>query len=64
MIIRERRKELGRVFLDMGKYLFTTIAIGSLVSKDIKLSAVIVALIASAIVLIIGFYTVPKDKEE
>jgi len=64
MIIRECRKELGRVFLDMGKYLFTTIAIGSLVSKDIKLSAVIVALIASAIVLIIGFYTVPKDKEE
>lgn len=48
----------------MGKYLFTTIAIGSLVSKDIKLSAVIVAIIASAIVLIIGFYTIPKDKEE
>jgi len=48
--IRARRKELGRVFLDIGKYLFTTIAIGSLIS-DVNLVTVIIAFLASAFVL-------------
>ena len=61
--IRARRKALGRVFLDIGKYLFTTIAIGSLISKDVNPVTVTIAFFASAFILIIGFYIIPTDKE-
>ena len=62
--IRERRKELGKVFLDIGKYLFTTIAIGSLISEDVNLLTVMVAFLASAFILVIGFYITPTDEEK
>jgi hypothetical protein len=33
---RERRKEVGKVFFDLSKYLLTTIAIGSLLAKEVN----------------------------
>jgi hypothetical protein len=47
---RERRKEVGKVFFDLSKYLLTTIAIGTLITKEsLNIKALFIALIASSV---------------
>lgn len=62
---RERRKEVGKVFFDLSKYLLTTIAIGSFVSREsLNIKALIIALIASGISMLVAYYIYPPDKED
>jgi hypothetical protein len=44
---RERRKEVGKVFFDLSKYLLTTVAIGSLLSKEVNTITTAIATISS-----------------
>ncbi len=60
---RERRKEVGKVFFDLSKYLLTTIAIGSLFSKDVNLATTSVAAGASFLLMALAYYIAPLDKE-
>lgn len=62
---RERRREVGKVFFDLSKYLLTTIAIGSFVVKEsLSVKALIIALIASSIAMLVAYYIYPPDKED
>jgi len=62
---RERRKEAGRVFLDLSKYLATTVAIGSLFAKDsIEWLPVISGGLLAVVLFAIGVKTIPPDKED
>lgn len=62
---RERRKEVGKVFFDLSKYLLTTIAVGSFVVKEsLSVSAFIIALLASSVAMVVAYYIYPQDKED
>ncbi len=63
---RSRRSELGKMLLDVSKYLFTIGLIGGILTPQGKeltlgmgLAIFIVALVSAAM----GFYVIPKDKE-
>lgn len=62
---RERRKEVGKVFFDLSKYLLTTIAVGSFVVKEsLSVNAFIIALLASSVAMVVAYYIYPQDKED
>ncbi len=61
---RERRKEVGKVFFDLSKYLLTTIAIGSLLSKDVYAVTTALATISSFMLMALAYYITPLDKED
>jgi len=61
---RNRRKALGNVFFDVAKYLLTTTAVGSFVVKDVNLVASAIASPASFVLIAIGYYITPQDKEK
>lgn len=61
---RDRRKEAGKVFLDLSKYLATTVAVSGLFSKDIiNWFAVLLGGIIAIGLFITGIKTIPQDKE-
>ena len=64
MVNRQRRQESGKVFLDLSKYLATTVAISGFFSKDRVdgLTVILGAIIAGAL-FIIGVKMIPPDKE-
>lgn len=61
---RERRKEAGKVFFDLSKYLATTVAISGLFTKElINWFAVIGGILVAVVLFCIGIKTIPPDKE-
>jgi hypothetical protein len=60
---RERRKEVGKVFFDLSKYLLTTVAIGSLLSKEVNAITTAIAAISSFVLMALAYYITPLDKE-
>ncbi len=61
---RDRRKEAGKVFLDLSKYLATTVAISGLLSKEsVGWIAVVLGVLFSVVLFVIGVKTIPPDKE-
>jgi len=60
---RERRKEVGKVFFDLSKYLLTTVAIGSLLSKEVNTVTTAIATISSFVLMALAYYITPLDKE-
>jgi hypothetical protein len=62
---RERRREAGNVFLDLSKYLATTVAIGSLFVKgSIEWLPVILGGLLAVALFAVGVKTIPPDKED
>ncbi|MDI6744563.1 MAG: hypothetical protein QMD07_04205 [Thermodesulfovibrionales bacterium] len=61
---RERRKEIGKMFVDVAKYLITAVFVGRLFTEGLTFKMGIFALVAVAIIILIGFYTIPPEKEE
>lgn len=62
---RERRKEVGKIFFDLSKYLLTTGAISSFIVKEpFNIKALIIGLILSAIAMVVAYYIYPLDKED
>ncbi|OGP76162.1 MAG: hypothetical protein A2W09_02130 [Deltaproteobacteria bacterium RBG_16_50_11] len=61
---RERRKEVGKVFFDLSKYLLTTVAIGSLIAKEVNALTTAVAAISSFMLMALAYYITPLDKED
>ncbi len=60
---RERRKEVGKVFFDLSKYLLTTVAIGSLFSKDVSMITAVIAAASSFALMALAYYMTPLDRE-
>ena len=60
---RERRKEVGKVFFDLSKYLLTTVAVGSLLSKEVNTITTAIATISSFMLMALAYYITPLDKE-
>lgn len=60
---RERRKEVGKVFFDLSKYLLTTVAIGSLLSKEVNSTTTAIATISSFVLMALAYYITPLVKE-
>ena len=60
---RERRKEVGKVFFDLSKYLLTTVAIGSLITKEANALTTAIATISSFMLMALAYYITPLDKE-
>jgi hypothetical protein len=61
---RERRKEAGKVFLDLAKYLATTVAISGLFTKEtVNWMAAVLGVVFSVVLFVVGVKIIPPDKE-
>lgn len=60
----DRRKEIGKALIDIGKYSFTAGVVGSAVTEKWTLQVVIICAIISIFAFVVGFYTIPANKKE
>ena len=62
---RERRKEAGKVLLDLSKYLATLVVIGTIFTKEtVQWISVIAGGLGAIALFIVGVQTIAPDKEE
>jgi hypothetical protein len=62
---RERRKEAGKVLLDLSKYLATLVVIGTIFTKEaVQWISVIAGGLGAIVLFIVGVQTIAPDKEE
>lgn len=57
-----RRKELGKMLMDVAKYLVTVGFISSLVTDKLSIGAGISIFVAVIILVIVAFYRIPPKK--
>lgn len=55
----DRRRELGKVLMDIGKYLATVGLIGNFLTNTLAVQSSIFIIIVVILVMTIGFYTIP-----
>ncbi|MEW6087804.1 MAG: hypothetical protein AB1498_05820 [bacterium] len=55
----DRRKELGKVLMDIGKYLATVGLIGNFLTSTLTIQSSIFIIIVVILIMTIGFYTIP-----
>ena len=55
-----RRRELGKYFLDVSKYVLTVVVIGSLVSETVDVRALLIGLGIGVAFMVIGYWTLPS----
>jgi hypothetical protein len=58
----QRRYELGKMFLDITKYLATVGLIGSIVGGKMSLISILGMIVVILISGLVGFLTIPKEK--
>lgn len=58
----ERRREAGKMFIDISKYFFIAGIIGIIFSEKITVVIVIEIFVVALAALIIGFYIIPPKK--
>ncbi|PIU84428.1 MAG: hypothetical protein COS67_13290, partial [Deltaproteobacteria bacterium CG06_land_8_20_14_3_00_44_19] len=58
----DRRKELGKMLMDIAKYLATVGFIGSLLTDKLSVAAGISIFAAVIVLVVISFYTIPPKK--
>jgi hypothetical protein len=63
MIHEDRRKEAGKMFIDIAKYVITVGIIGNMLSEKMSVITAVAIFIVATISFIIGFYTIPPKKE-
>ena len=61
---RERRREIGKMFVDVAKYMITALFVGRLFTEGLTVKMGLYVLLAVAAILLIGFLTIPPEKEE
>jgi len=59
----DRRREAGKMFIDVAKYSVTVGIIGGILAEKMPISAAIAIFIVAIISFVIGFYTIPPKKE-
>lgn len=60
----DRRKEAGKMFIDVAKYIVTVGIIGNLLSEKMSVIAATAIFSVAIISFIIGYYTIPPNKEK
>ena len=61
---RTRRYEAGKMLMDLAKYFATGVGISGLTSQRINWIMVMTGCVMALINWMIGFWTIPDDKEE
>ncbi len=65
MANRDRRKEAGKVILDLSKYLATLVIVGAIFTKEnVQWLSVIVGSGAALTLFLLGVKTIAPDKED
>lgn len=59
----DRRREAGKMFIDVAKYIVTVGIIGGILTEKMTVIAAIAIFIVAIISFVIGFYTIPPKKE-
>jgi hypothetical protein len=59
----DRRREAGKMFIDVAKYIVTVGIIGGVLTEKMSVIAASAIFIVAIISFIIGFYTIPPKKE-
>lgn len=60
----DRRKELGKMLMDIAKYLATVGFIGSLLTDRLNIVSGVSIFTAVIVLVIVSFYTIPSKKGE
>ncbi len=61
---RDRRKELGKMLMDISKYLVTVGLVGGIIADKLYSVLGIIMFVLAVVSAIIGFYIIPEVKEE
>ena len=59
----DRRKEAGKMFIDVAKYIVTVGVIGNILSEKMSIMEALAIITVAALSFVIGFYTIPAKKE-
>lgn len=62
MLHEDRRKEAGKMFLDISKYIVTAGLVGGLVAENMPVATAFAIFIVAVVVFLVGFYTIPPKK--
>ena len=60
---RDRRREFGKTLLDIGKYVFTVGILGGFLRGRLDLGLGLSLFGIGFILLIVGYYLIPPDRE-
>lgn len=61
---RDRRKELGKMLMDISKYLVTVGLVGGIIADKLYSVLGVIMFVLAVVSAIIGFYIIPEAKEE
>ena len=59
---RTRRLELGKMVIDVAKYIFTIVVIGGLISNRVDLEAMLIGLVLAFGLMGVGFGVIPPEE--
>ncbi|MBI4838288.1 MAG: hypothetical protein HY806_03940 [Nitrospirae bacterium] len=59
-----RRKETGKMLMDVTKYMLTVGLIGGIITEKLSINTGLIFVGVAAVAFLIGFYTIPPKKEE
>ncbi|MEK7813146.1 MAG: DUF6722 family protein [Candidatus Desantisbacteria bacterium] len=59
-----RRKEIGKMFVDVAKYILTIGIIGSLFTDRLTIKMAMGGVVASVVFLVVAFFVIPQDGGE
>lgn len=58
---RTRRLELGKMLLDVAKYVMTIVVIGGIVSGRVQLDMIVIGFGMAAGIMGVGFFAIPLE---
>jgi len=59
---RARRTEIGKMLIDVAKYVFTLIVIGGLFSERLNIGAITMGVLLATGIATIGFLAIPPEE--
>ena len=60
----DRRREIGKMLINIVEYLLTIALIGKILTEKVTMATTISIVITALIVLVIAFFTIPQNKEK
>lgn len=60
----DRRREAGKMLIDIAKYIVTVGIIGGILTDKMSVVAAIAIFIVAIMSFVVGFYTIPPKKEK
>ncbi len=62
MTNRTRRLELGKMIIDVAKYILTIVVVGGLVSNKVDISAMVTGIVLATGLMGLGFQVIPPEE--